>query len=126
MSLFPGFYSVVDSQVLESGQVQIQVRLEPKHPIFLGHFPGNPITPGVCMLQLIKELVEGQLDKKLFLSEGVNVKFTARINPFQEPLLCILLDITEVDDIQVKSEVYFQDRTLALKLRNRYRILSNA
>lgn len=124
MSVLPGFYQIEEWQVFESGGLQVQVRLQPEHSIFLGHFPGNPVTPGVCMLQLIKELVEKQLDKKLFLSRGVNVKFTARINPFEQPLLKVLLDISEGEDVQVKCEVYFQE-TLALKLRSYYRILTS-
>lgn len=124
MSVLPGFYQIEEWQVFESGGLQVQVRLQPEHSIFLGHFPGNPVTPGVCMLQLIKELVEKQLDKKLFLSRGVNVKFTARINPFEQPLLKVLLDISEGVDVQVKCEVYFQE-TLALKLRSYYRILTS-
>ena len=40
--------------------------LNKDHEIFKGHFPGNPVTPGVCMMQIVKELTEEFTGKKLF------------------------------------------------------------
>jgi 3-hydroxyacyl-[acyl-carrier-protein] dehydratase len=35
---------------------KVKVKLNQNHEIFSGHFPGNPILPGVCSLQIAKEL----------------------------------------------------------------------
>ncbi|MBQ0740088.1 3-hydroxyacyl-ACP dehydratase, partial [Aquimarina celericrescens] len=37
----------------------VTITINKNHKIFKGHFPGNPVTPGVCMIQIIKELAEG-------------------------------------------------------------------
>ena len=34
---------------------KIWLRLNPDHPIYHAHFPGNPITPGVCIVQIVGE-----------------------------------------------------------------------
>ena len=34
------------------------VRLLPESPVYQGHFPGYPITPGVCLVQIALELIE--------------------------------------------------------------------
>ena len=121
-SLLPGFYSLEGQPVFSGGQLQVGLRLHPEHPIFAGHFPGNPVTPGVCMLQIIKELTETQLGKSLLLIGASQVKFTALINPFVHPLLHLVLDIREGQEVQVKAQVTFGE-TLALKLNGRYRVL---
>lgn len=49
--------------------------------IYKAHFPEQPITPGVCIIRIATELLQRLLDKKLCLTEVVNAKFLAVINP---------------------------------------------
>ena len=43
----------------EEGTAVYDVLLDGEHGIYAAHFPGNPITPGVCkFLQLEKKLLE--------------------------------------------------------------------
>ncbi|MEZ4969025.1 MAG: 3-hydroxyacyl-ACP dehydratase [Flavobacteriaceae bacterium] len=96
--------------------ISAKIKLNPRHEIFKGHFPGKPIMPGVCMIQIIKELTERSLARELFLSVAANVKFMAIINPETDPILFIEIDLTEIDGlIKVKSSTYFGE-TMALKL----------
>lgn len=37
------------------------LRISETHPLFKGHFPETPVLPGVCILQIIKELAEVDL-----------------------------------------------------------------
>lgn len=53
----------------------------PEHPIYTAHFPGNPITPGVCIIQGAGELLEKRLNRKLYLKTVKNVKFLSVIIP---------------------------------------------
>lgn len=43
--------------VSESG-TQFVLRFHPEHPIYAAHFPGQPLTPGVCFVQIAFELLE--------------------------------------------------------------------
>jgi 3-hydroxyacyl-[acyl-carrier-protein] dehydratase len=70
-----------------------QVELMPSHPIFAGHFPGNPIVPGVCQVEMIREIVMEILEKPLFLGKSDNIKFLSMINPLSQPVLDIDLDL---------------------------------
>lgn len=58
------------------------VRLLPDSPIYQGHFPGWPITPGVCLVQIALELMEemaGQAGHDLVAAKSI--KFTSPIIP---------------------------------------------
>ena len=53
------------------------------HKIFNGHFPGQPVVPGVCMMQMMKEIMEQVTGKKMDLIKSSEMKFLAIINPLE-------------------------------------------
>lgn len=59
------------------------------HSIFNGHFPGQPVVPGVCMIQIVRELLEQQFDMTLRLRSAAQVKFLRLITPADEPVVHI-------------------------------------
>lgn len=97
------------------------ITVNKNHDIFKGHFPGNPVTPGVCMMQIIKEITEQVLHQKLLMIASSNVKFMAIINPEVTPDLELTLDIAEKEDgtYTVKNVTKFND-TVALKLSSNF------
>lgn len=62
-------------------EISASLTLNESHEIFKGHFPGQPVVPGVCMMQSIKELVERHAGKKMTLVEADNMKFLSVIDP---------------------------------------------
>ena len=82
-----------------------RVSLHADHPIYRAHFPGNPITPGVCIVQMIGELVGGQIGRRLSLSAITNLKFSQPLSPMENPQVDILLKAVKVlDGGQVKVQ----------------------
>ena len=67
--LLDNFYTILSSESSDSTIWTIQIELNPKHPIYQGHFPGHPVVPGVCLLQLIKECVEDIRQQKLQVTQ---------------------------------------------------------
>jgi len=120
--LLKDFYAV-NSLETEENKTTAKITINKDHKVFKGHFPDNPVTPGVCMMQIIKELTEGIVDKKLFMKSSSNVKFMAIINPDKTPDLVLTLDISETEDgYKVKNVTTFEE-TVALKLSSTYRVL---
>lgn len=60
-----------------------QLLPQPQHDIYQAHFPGHPITPGVCLQQLVGELCERHCGFALQLSEVKNIKFLATHTPVE-------------------------------------------
>ena len=113
------FYTVNQLHI-EDNLATANITINKDHTIFDGHFPGNPITPGVCMMQIIKELTEEITQKSLFMESSSNIKFMAIINPEKNPDLVLSLDITESENgYRVKNITKF-DETVALKLSTSY------
>jgi 3-hydroxyacyl-[acyl-carrier-protein] dehydratase len=59
------------------------VTFNTRHRIFDVHFPGNPIVPGACIIQIATELLSHHLSETVILTEAKNIKFTNLINPVQ-------------------------------------------
>lgn len=113
--LIEGLYTIKDYQ-WDDGEVTAVIELNKDHDVFKGHFPGNPVMPGVCMLQIIKELTERAVDTKLFLKVASNIKFMAIINPNKNPILSVQIMITQDEEtVKIRNTSSFED-TLALKL----------
>jgi 3-hydroxyacyl-[acyl-carrier-protein] dehydratase len=115
--LLEDFYKILTVESITDSQHRAIILINEKHIVFKGHFPENPIMPGVCMMQIIKELAEQITGDSLVLQKLIDVKFTALINPFLTPELKLELDIntTDVGLVKVKNTSYFGD-TVALKL----------
>lgn len=120
--LLKDFYKVISIENSAANKYLVLIHINAEHEVFKGHFPGNPIMPGVCMMQIIKELVEEISGSSLFMQSLSNVKFMALINPFNTPELRLELDISmgDTDLVKVKNVTYFDD-TVALKFGSVYR-----
>ena len=119
--LIEGLYNTETFTQTEGG-LTARIRIDPAHGIFKGHFPGKPVMPGVCMIQIIKELTERAMGRELQLSVASNVKFMAIINPETDPELLMELVITgEENLIKVRNTTSFGD-TIALKLNATFKI----
>lgn len=85
MLLKNSLYTIEKSEKLTSSDEMVGgiflLRLNPDHVIYQAHFPGEPITPGVCIVQMGKELMEVLLDKSLEVARVKNVKFLSVISP---------------------------------------------
>ncbi len=121
--LIEGLYTIEDFKKDDAG-VEAVIQINKNHDVFKGHFPGNPVMPGVCMVQIIKELTEKATDKNLFLAVASNIKFMAIINPEKNDTLKLSITIKEAEnnEIKIKNTTSFDD-TMALKLSTTFKII---
>ncbi|GAO42079.1 hypothetical protein [Flavihumibacter petaseus] len=63
------------------GVITAEIQWHPEHAVFAGHFPGQPVVPGVCMMQLVQEILEVARQQKLLLVSAANIKFLNFIDP---------------------------------------------
>jgi 3-hydroxyacyl-[acyl-carrier-protein] dehydratase len=115
--LLKDFYKISSLNKTDTNKYSIIVLINEQHEVFKGHFPGNPVMPGVCMIQIIKELAEQIVERQLMLQSLSNVKFMALINPFVNPELNLELEISATEDgiIKVKNTIFINE-IVALKL----------
>ncbi len=110
MKLLNDFYITLESQKTEDG-ISVWVKINKDHSIFKGHFPNHPVTPGVCTIQIIKELSEKHFGKEFMLKTARNVKFMAIINPEEndEARFDLSFEMVENGEISVKATVMMNE-----------------
>ena len=85
MTLNNEFYNIVKTLPNEG----YQIRLNPDSIIYRAHFPEQPITPGVCIIQIATELFQEFHGLKLCLCEIPNAKFLSVIDPRKDDTISV-------------------------------------
>jgi len=97
MKLINSLYKVVSKNVVGSS-LRYDILLDANHFIYQAHFPGEPITPGVCIIQIAKELLEDHLSRVLHIKTIKNVKFLNVISPVERTQIAYAFEKITVDD----------------------------
>jgi len=85
------------------------ILLNSDHPIFEGHFPGSPVLPGVCIVQIVKHLMEKVLSQGLKLCKAENIKFLLPVNPLEVPEPIVELKWAKLADSYLVSATIKHD-----------------
>jgi 3-hydroxyacyl-[acyl-carrier-protein] dehydratase len=115
MKLKNNFFQIKDCCKTAQG-MDFTIELNPEHYIFKAHFPTNPITPGVCIIQIIKELASEILGCDLFLKKLNNVKFLNIINPIENKEVIFSISIASEGDAHIISTVVYNNKLQFAKL----------
>lgn len=86
--LLNDFFEISSIEVAEM-DIHCVIRLNADHAVFSGHFPGQPVTPGVCMMQMMAEIASLGFNKKLSIRSASQIKFLIPILPTEQPLLTV-------------------------------------
>ena len=103
---------------LPQGQSGFNVILNPDHLIYKAHFPGQPVTPGVCILQMLQELLSVQYDKQLFIKNIKNAKFISMMSPVTDSRVSVLFSsVTQEGGLKAQGVVTRRDNNDDLFLK---------
>lgn len=86
--LMNDFYTVRDLQYGEAS-LHCSITYDPLHRIFAGHFPGQPVVPGACTLQMVGELLRQATGKALHLQKAAQVKYLRLVTPELTPVFSL-------------------------------------
>jgi len=119
--LFKDNFYTIHSTKEENDTFIFSIELNKDHSIFQGHFPGNPVTPGVVQMEIIKELVQISQEKELRLVSMPSCKFLAILNPDKNALIEVDLKFSSTEDETIKMSATIKDsETSYLKMSGTY------
>lgn len=104
----------IDNWEASDESINAVIVIDPEYVLFEGHFPNAPVTPGVVQLQIVKELLERHLDKKLKMKTMRTCKFLQILNPHETASVLIDIKIKVGETFEVtasgshEQNVYFK------------------
>lgn len=101
MILLDNLYTIVSTPEESTEAVRFQIRLNADSVIFKAHFPGEPIMPGACIVQMVQELFAVWTKREVEIAKIVNLKFLSVIKPDEVLYLDIAIKIKKEEDQQV-------------------------
>ena len=122
--LLNDFYKLVDV-LLNVDDLTGKVIFNAEHEIFKGHFPDQPVVPGVCMIQMIKEILEQNLGMKLQLSQGNQIKFLKLIDPKVTPELSVFINWQNTENQIITSATFKDQDANVLKFQGVFQLQGN-
>lgn len=96
--LIKDYYTIENVSKLEDGAVRFDISLNADCPVYEGHFPGEPVSPGVCNIQMIKECAEQVAGKSLLLNNLQQCRLTTLVTPIQHPQVEVTILLEEKGD----------------------------
>lgn len=103
--------------ITQKTEQRYEVLLDEKHFIYQAHFPGEPVTPGVCIIQIAKELLEDHLQHDFVIRQVKNVKFLSVISPIKTPRVTYTFDkfsvAEETGECKAQIMVTAEEKVLA-------------
>ncbi len=102
--LIKDFYKIINLTSNET-EVLATINLNPNHKVYKGHFPKQPVVPGVIQLQIIREILEQVLEARLFMGKIIQVKYLIPITPIENPELIFTITHKKIDSNNLKSTV---------------------
>jgi 3-hydroxyacyl-[acyl-carrier-protein] dehydratase len=79
-------FCFVEEQSRTDNTFKCQLRFDAAHTIFQGHFPGKPVVPGVCSIEIVRELMGMIFQKNIQLKKSANTKFLRLLTPEDAPV----------------------------------------
>ena len=111
---------IVDSLTHTDGVIKADLSINPGSPIFKGHFPGHPVVPGACMLQLVKDVLQSALGYSVQIKKAGSLKFVGMIEPTVAASVQLELGYNIDEDlIKVSGKLNDGDR-VCFKMQGRF------
>jgi 3-hydroxyacyl-[acyl-carrier-protein] dehydratase len=88
---------------------RFSMELNPAHPVYEGHFPGNPVVPGVCQLQMISELLSLIKESAVRLIYSDNVKFLSLMVPEKNRIIDADIRLKTLENGDISANAILQE-----------------
>ena len=112
--LLQDFFKIIKTDITQN-EALTELALNPQHAIFQGHFPGYPITPGVCVTQMAVDLFSLIQQQEFVMMSAKSIKFLQIIKPEEHPRVHYRMNWEPIDEQQyrLKAVVYHEDTIFA-------------
>lgn len=103
--LVADYYTILHTDIAD-GVGTFRLALQPGCAVYEGHFPGEPVCPGVCNIQMLKECLETMLGRRCRLSAIRQCRLTTLVTPVQHREVEAVVRILSEEDGQLTFQAH--------------------
>lgn len=107
------FYQVLNSTQTEVSS-EFSILINKQHRVFEGHFPGNPVVPGVISMMMVRQCAEKIIGRETRFATISQCKYLQAIIPDDKPLT-IKVSIDEL--MTLKGEIVNTDNVSLMTIK---------
>lgn len=85
-------YFEIKNTAVCDGIHSFEVTIKPDCDVYRGHFPGHPISPGVCNIGMIRTLAEKVEGRRLQFTSIKQCRLTGMVTPDSTPELTVTIE----------------------------------
>jgi len=124
MLLKDKYYKVIKENRLDANTGVYLLSLFPQADVYRGYLPNNPICPGVCNIETIRECIEMFTGKDIAISTINRCRIPSVASPLHCPLVDVLVKIARLegtDSYSVEASIADKD-TVYMELKGEFSI----
>lgn len=110
------FYKIID-ETKQDTSATYKVAILPDCNVYEGHFPGDPVCPGVCNIETIKECASKLIGKPLRIKSIKQCRLTAIATPTVCPEVNITINATSDNDTHVIVATISDDKQTYMEFK---------
>lgn len=109
--LLNNFFTITSNQQIDQ-QISTSIAINCEHEILKGHFPQQAVVPGVCMVEMLKEVLQENLNKKLMMKSSSMIKFLTMFTPPEIATANFIINIktTEENQYQIDANLALEEK----------------
>ena len=98
----------------------LDIKVLATSPVFEGHFPENPILPGVLMVEAVRSSLNQLFHQEYYLKSALSIKFLAVVNPDEHPEVQLKINHTTAQEGLRIDAVLFYGEKIFFKMKGVY------
>lgn len=101
--------------------IQASVAINPIHQVFQGHFPNQPILPGVLQIEILKAIMTRAWEVKPRLTRASTIKYLKMVDPNETPILRFSISKkVKEDHFAVSAESMISEEEVCFKFKGEF------
>ena len=111
MHYLDDLFTIKFTEETENG-FSVHLLCNPSHPVYQAHFPGNPITPGACLLKTAGEVLHRRSGRPIYLKASKNIKYLNLLIPEEGKEVCYNFSSFAEIENGCKAQLVIADNTV--------------
>jgi 3-hydroxyacyl-[acyl-carrier-protein] dehydratase len=103
----------LDISILSQAETEalFEVKVLGYSSVFEGHFPGNPVLPGVIMVEAVRSALIELFQKEYHLKSALSIKFLAVLNPNEYGDVQLRITYSSVEEgLKIDASIFSEEK----------------